>query len=856
MGGILGVVFSNYVKAAAAAANANINFLTSIVTFAPTISRSTYSTNFSTAKISEDGLSIYLSGLSGTGASTNSGQQTLIKLNSLQGTPTLAWGKVQPISTPSKRSNTNIISDISIGKDGNVLSVAAFWKNDTTLTTSSYISKQSSVSGDVLKANIFANIFATGLYVNNPTVWEKTDGNIFLAGNTVAGRACIELVPTSTGFTTVSAKIWNRANLTQGLTGGWYVYGDAISTGKWSTGSRYFSTITDVAPPGLSGGSGLVCCVFTAANTLSWAGIVTHSSSFGMTVSGNYSSYIESTIPNTDGSVYIAGNTQYNDSDLYIAKINNSGIVWQNIYRHSSSGVSMTLSGWTLDGMGNLIIVTRPGNGYNNTTYTIFSINLSDRSINWQRDYGWVGYVSDAVYTKAIKAYVSNVAGSSYFIIPISSISAGDYAYVSILPSNGNLPNTRILDPGTGSQLVYQPSSNITSVSTNYLTYISDTNNWSSTTLTYTNANVFLKADTDPIQDFTGNTTVSVVLAANITSYNIASNVQYLMVAGGGGGGSCLGGGGGGGGVLNNYISNVTSNTTYTITIGAGGQGSTGTLSGPQAGADSSNGGNTIIAGGGILLNAVGGGSSAQTPIRTGNAPGRDGGGGGGGSGRYPVGPGVNGGGGSIASGGGNGGGSGGGQDPAAPFPMTERVSGGGGGGGWLPTDSIGFGRSGASGGAGAPAFYTGSTTVYQGGNGGDGYPTFIYGSNVYLAGGGGGAGWLANTTNAYGHGGGGTGGLGGGGMSGDGAGNATTKNGISGLFATGGGGGGGGQIWTTPTNNISSGYGGSGGSGVVIFAHPTTYVQANVTGSNVTIGINPAGQFVYTFYNSGTIKF
>jgi len=59
-------------------------------------------------------------------------------------------------------------------------------------------------------------------------------------------------------------------------------------------------------------------------------------------------------------------------------------------------------------------------------------------------------------------------------------------------------------------------------------------------------------------------------------------------------------------------------------------------------------------------------------------------------------------------------------------------------------------------------------------------------------------------------------------------------------------GGGGGGS------RNTSATAGAAGGKGVVILRTPSTSVLATATGANIS---NPTGYYVYTFNDSGTIK-
>jgi hypothetical protein len=293
----------------------------------------------------------------------------------------------------------------------------------------------------------------------------------------------------------------------------------------------------------------------------------------------------------------------------------------------------------------------------------------------------------------------------------------------------------------------------------------------------------------------------------------IASNIQYLVLAGGGGGGSGGGGGGGSGGLLEGNLI-ITSNTTYTITVGSGGSAAT-----PSAVA--TNGGNTTFIGGSLSFIAVGGGGGGGQPLS--RSTGLAGGGGGGSNNNNPGGagfgyPGIA----RVTQQGFPGGA--GYSNPVAPFN-----SGGGGGGGTqsyiIPLDAF-------------P-----STSSPSGGNGGPGNVSSISGYiTTYGGGGGGGA------TNSIGSSGGGRGGS---------SGNAppfgATPGGSGETNGGGGGGGGGGGTSPNPSNGTS---GGAGGSGIVILSHPQTYIRGTATGSNVTTGISPSGQVVYTFYTSGTISF
>jgi hypothetical protein len=311
--------------------------------------------------------------------------------------------------------------------------------------------------------------------------------------------------------------------------------------------------------------------------------------------------------------------------------------------------------------------------------------------------------------------------------------------------------------------------------------------------------------------------------AADISSYNVPTSVEVLVVAGGGGGGMDMGGGGGGGGVVYNSKYNVSKGDSISVTVGAGGWGAPagsggyrGDGAGPQPSSHqftipATNGGNSAFG----TITAVGGGKGGSSYY--GYTPdygyGADGGSGGGASG-YTA----------------------GGTRPGGSPTAGQGYRGGASGGGSY--------YSGGGGGASAP----GADGPTDGPNGGNGIQIPQM-SPYWFAGGGGGG-----SHSGYYGGNGGKGG-GGGGGSWSGVGGVGDTNGINpGVTAangpyqfggnaganTGGGGGGGTHY------NYNNG-GGNGGSGIVIVRYPGP--QAATGGTIETKG----GYTYHTFTSSGT---
>lgn len=268
-------------------------------------------------------------------------------------------------------------------------------------------------------------------------------------------------------------------------------------------------------------------------------------------------------------------------------------------------------------------------------------------------------------------------------------------------------------------------------------------------------------------------------------------SVEYLVVAGGGAGGYDRGSGGGAGGYRSSISGEssgggasaelpliVSRSTNYSVTIGAGGA----TVTGYSV---FNNGVNSSFA----TITSIGGGAGTNQ--------------------------------GTNAFSGGSGGGCESVQNATKPGG-AGTVGQGYAGGGDLVNVYHGTGGGGGAGAiGGAPGANNGT-----GGNGGIGVASSVTGSSVYRAGGGGGGAAMDfNAPRA-----GGSGGTGGGGAGG----NTNGQSGTAGTVNTGGGGGGG--------ANISQGNGGAGGSGVVILRYDSAYtitVDAGLTSSTVTIGLN-----------------
>ena len=195
-----------------------------------------------------------------------------------------------------------------------------------------------------------------------------------------------------------------------------------------------------------------------------------------------------------------------------------------------------------------------------------------------------------------------------------------------------------------------------------------------------------------------GGYTIHTFTSSGTFTPDMASTVDYLVVAGGGGSGGYGGGGGAGG--FRTATGFAVAATGLTVTVGAGGSGSN------YNGSVASNGGNSVFS---SITSLGGGGASA------GSHAGANGGSGGGGNGGHNTA------GGSGTSGQGNNGGNGVGQY----F--------GGGGGGASAAGGSGTSTSAIAGGAGTASSYSGSSVTYAGGGGGS--------TDTATAGGAGGAG-------------------------------------------------------------------------------------------------------------------
>ena len=307
------------------------------------------------------------------------------------------------------------------------------------------------------------------------------------------------------------------------------------------------------------------------------------------------------------------------------------------------------------------------------------------------------------------------------------------------------------------------------------------------------------------------------------------SNLEMLIVGGGGGGRGgetqfpsnyWAGGGGGAGGVANVSLSSTSLTTTdYAIVVGGGGTALT-SVAAPTTGASGSNTtfSNTYIALGG------GWGGSAQTPSSS-NIPGGKGGSGGGG--------------GSYSAGGGTGG------LGANALQSNSSTGGYGNPGG----ESFGGGPlralAGGGGGAGGAGFPGGLSANFS--NGGIGIGIFSNWANItstgisgYYAGGGGGGARDPGYTPR------GIGGIGGGGSA---SADPTTIPRQAGNVNTGGGGGGATAGAPNPGTYIQAG--GAGGSGIAIIKYPYfgAYV-ANAFANTSTINEGEAVRFYLSVLN------
>ena len=287
----------------------------------------------------------------------------------------------------------------------------------------------------------------------------------------------------------------------------------------------------------------------------------------------------------------------------------------------------------------------------------------------------------------------------------------------------------------------------------------------------------------------------------SLPTFEVVSEVEYLVVAGGGGGGLAYGGGGGAGGYRTSTSSTLLTGSPYTVTVGAGGPG---TSINPTV-KIGSNGSPSVFSE--ITSNGGGGGASADaTPT--------SGGSGGGGAGL-------------PASYGGNPTGANG----NTPSTVPSQGNNGGNGAG-----SIGNLRGGGGGGGAGAVGGNGSDGA--GGTGGNGASSSITGTSITRAGGGGG-GVFGTSGAVY------AGGAGGGGASASGSGTPA----IAGALNTGGGGGGGSQNSSTVTTYP----GAAGGSGVVILKYPDTYDLTIDAGLTSTTDSSTVAGYKITTFTAGT---
>ena len=266
----------------------------------------------------------------------------------------------------------------------------------------------------------------------------------------------------------------------------------------------------------------------------------------------------------------------------------------------------------------------------------------------------------------------------------------------------------------------------------------------------------------------------------SVTTSEILSSMEILMVAGGGGGGNRSNGGrgspGGAGGLIHITSYPVQVATNYSVSIAG-------------TAALDTQGSNTTYSGNSRTLTALGGGYGRNNDSQ-GAAPA----GGSSGGSWYP----------GYAS-----------NAPTQSSTTNDGVA---------SYASTGFGNAGGTSGASTPYGSGGGGAGGAGANfnaaggpvGGIGRQISITGTATYYAGGGGAADWAGGSTTRY------AGGLGGGGR-GDNTGDAADRHGTA---NTGGGGGANGQ----------------GGSGVVILRYPSAYtitIGAGLTGSTATDGLS-----------------
>jgi hypothetical protein len=325
--------------------------------------------------------------------------------------------------------------------------------------------------------------------------------------------------------------------------------------------------------------------------------------------------------------------------------------------------------------------------------------------------------------------------------------------------------------------------------------------------------------------------------AADISSYNVPTSVEVLVVAGGGGGGMDMGGGGGGGGVVYNPKYIVSKGDSISVTVGAGGWGAPagsggyrGDGAGPQPGGhqftiSATNGGDSVFG----TITALGGGFGASSYYGyTPNYGYGGSGGSGGGCSAY-----THGGERYVDTNGTPGQGYPGGNSGNPSSGGDDHYSGGGGGAGGRGTSGPNHaGPNGTRADGGPGVRYPQMSPYYFGGGGGGSCYTGTQGGNGGLGGGGGGAAGGNGNTVGYGD----TNGINAGGNGGLG----NYQPGGNGGANTGGGGGGG-------SHYNSGNQGGNGGSGIVIVRYPGP--QAATGGTIETKG----GYTYHTFTSSGT---
>ena len=432
--------------------------------------------NGDTQVVSGDGSTIYLGGYT-PGASNDQGQQTAVKLTTTYGSAAAEWAVVQPTLAAISTWFSGP-SAITMGIDSNLwLTTGPAWPDGATPTQTGYLAKYWGANGVIASSTTF---YTAPSGFSPTSVYQKSNGNLVIGGSTGALKNSLLEMSTSSGYSTVSAKRWIRSSVDFNYVSGFSAVGDAISTGNYAGGSTYFSTLTTVNPTADKTplGSQAAVGMFTAADTLSWA--ATLSNSLGCTIYNG-----RSQVTTTSGTVYVATqayNVSYTHS--YLSLLNNTGIVWQQ--KFSVASESFQLAKFALDGLGNMICqAARSAGGLR-----IFSVKLSDRTINWERTLTMTTYGTAGFPNQSLATSKTGVNSSSFFTLSGTMTLSGTNArnaWQLILPSDGSIPNNGTITVASLT-FSYVASTDVVSASTTDLTYASDTSNYSSTdvaTITY-----------------------------------------------------------------------------------------------------------------------------------------------------------------------------------------------------------------------------------------------------------------------------------------------------------------------------------------------------------------------------------